>query len=61
MILTIEEFKPIWGASTHYDPWDIVASGVGSTLAILTFEISTSIRKKKIEDQPKSSAPSENL
>ena len=50
MILMIEEFKPIWGASTHYDPWDITASGVGSTLAILTYEITTSIRKKNKED-----------
>jgi hypothetical protein len=38
IILTIEELKPIWGASTHYDPFDILASGVGSFLAILTFE-----------------------
>ena len=50
MILMIEEFKPIWGASTHYDPWDIIANGVGSTLAILTYEITTSIRKKNKED-----------
>ena len=38
-ILTIEEFKPIWGASTHYDPFDIFASGLGSLLTILTFEL----------------------
>ncbi|MCD4802355.1 MAG: hypothetical protein K8R16_05390 [Anaerolineales bacterium] len=46
IILTIEELKPMWGASTHYDPWDIAASGVGSLLAILTFELITMIRNK---------------
>jgi len=61
MILMIEEFKSMWGASTHYDPWDIVASGVGSILAILTYEVSTSIRKKNKEDLPESSTLSENL
>ncbi len=44
--LTIEELRPLWGASTHYDPWDIIASGFGSLLAILTFEIFTLIRTK---------------
>lgn len=38
-ILTIEELKPMWGASTHYDIYDILASGLGSLLAILTFEL----------------------
>ncbi len=46
IILTFEELKPLWGASTHYDPWDIAASGVGSLLAILTFELITMIRNK---------------
>ena len=46
-ILTIEEFKPIWGASTHYDPFDIFASGLGSLLAILTFELVVLKRKTK--------------
>jgi hypothetical protein len=46
IILTFEEFNPLWGASTHYDPWDIAASGVGSLLAILTFELITMIRNK---------------
>jgi len=46
IILTIEELKPMWGASTYYDPWDIAASGVGSLLAILTFELITMIRNK---------------
>jgi NhaP-type Na+/H+ and K+/H+ antiporter len=39
LILTIEELKPMWGASTHYDSFDILASGLGSLLAILTFEL----------------------
>ena len=39
IILTIEELKPMWGASTHYDFYDILASGLGSLLAVLTFEI----------------------
>ncbi len=46
IILTFEELRPLWGASTHYDPWDIAASGVGSLLAILTFELITTIRNK---------------
>jgi len=39
IILTIEELNPMWGASTQYDLFDIMASGIGSLLAILTFEI----------------------
>jgi hypothetical protein len=38
-ILMIEELKPMWGASLYYDAFDIVASGVGSTLAIFTYEL----------------------
>jgi hypothetical protein len=38
-IMMIEELKPMWGASTYYDTYDIIASGVGSILAILTFEL----------------------
>ncbi|MCJ7718064.1 MAG: hypothetical protein MUO54_16305 [Anaerolineales bacterium] len=59
--MVIEEYIPIWGSSTHYDLRDIVASGVGSTLAILTFEVSTSIRKIKIEDLPESPTLLEDL
>ena len=47
VILTIEEFKPIWGASTHYDSFDIFANGLGSLLAILTFELIILKRKTK--------------
>ena len=46
-ILTVEEFKPIWGASTHYDSFDILASGLGSLLSIMTFELIFLKRKNK--------------
>ena len=39
LILTAEELYQMWGASTQYDLFDILASAVGSLLAILTFEI----------------------
>ena len=39
VILTIEELKPMWGASTHYDTFDIIASAVGSIIAIITYEL----------------------
>ena len=39
VILTIEELKPMWGASTYYDSFDILASGLGSLLSIMTFEL----------------------
>ena len=47
IILMIEELKPMWGASTHYDSYDIVASGVGSVLAIITFELLILIEKRR--------------
>ena len=47
IILAIEEWNPMWGASTQYDPIDIIASGVGSLLAILTFETIAFFRTKK--------------
>jgi len=37
-ILTIEEFTSIVGASEHFDIYDIIASVLGSILAILTYE-----------------------
>ncbi|MBE9480376.1 MAG: hypothetical protein IMY69_01620 [Bacteroidetes bacterium] len=49
VIMTIEELKPIWGASTHFDSFDILASGLGSLLAILTFEFILLIVKYKIK------------
>ena len=39
LVLTVEEFKPMWGASTYFDVYDIIASGLGSGLAIVIFEI----------------------
>jgi len=38
-ILMIEEIKPMWGANTYYDTFDIIASAVGSIIAIITFEL----------------------
>lgn len=46
LILTIEEIYPMWGVSTQYDFFDILASGVGSILAILTFELINTKWKK---------------
>jgi len=46
-ILMIEELKPMWGASTYYDVYDIIASGVGSIFAILTYELLILIRKSR--------------
>ena len=43
----IEELKPMWGASTHYDTFDIIASCIGSALAILTYELLIAIEKKR--------------
>ena len=47
VILTIEEFKPMWGASTQFDSFDILASGLGSLLSIMTFELIILKRKNK--------------
>ena len=44
LILSIEEIIPMWGASTYYDLYDIIASAIGSALAIMTFEIIRSIK-----------------
>lgn len=46
-ILIIEEFIPMWGASEHYDIYDVIASVVGSFLAIVTFELLTGIEKRR--------------
>jgi hypothetical protein len=47
VVLLIEELKPMWGASSHYDPYDIIASGIGSLSAIAVFELFNLLRKKK--------------
>ncbi len=39
IILTIEEFSSFFGASKTFDIYDIIASGLGSLFAIVTFEI----------------------
>ena len=46
LILTAEEFQPFFGASTVYDIYDILANGLGSIFAIITFEVL--LRKTKI-------------
>ena len=38
-ILMIEEIKPMWGENTYYDTFDIIASAVGSIIAIITYEL----------------------
>ncbi len=49
LILTFEELKPFVNASKTYDIYDIIASGLGSITAIITFEIFLKkINKKKI-------------
>jgi len=47
VILVIEEINPMWGASEHYDVYDIIASGVGTILAIVTFELLLAIRQRR--------------
>ena len=49
IVLTVEELKPMWGASTHYDSFDILASGLGSILAVLTFELVVLKKKMKLK------------
>ena len=46
IILTIEEVKPFVNASKTYDVYDIMASGFGSIIAIITFEFVMKILKK---------------
>ena len=45
-VLTAEELRPMWGASTHYDVLDIIASGVGVLLAVFTYEVAVARRKR---------------
>ena len=47
-ILTIEEWTSIVGASDHYDIYDIIASVLGSTLAILTYELINYRQKNRL-------------
>jgi hypothetical protein len=48
VILTIEEFTSIVGASEHFDIYDIIASVLGSTLAILTYELINYRQKNRL-------------
>ena len=45
-VLTAEELRPMWGASTYYDVLDIIASGVGVLLAVFTYEVAVVRRKR---------------
>jgi len=47
IILTVEEYKSVWGASVQYDKYDIIASIIGSLLAIFTYEIILNRQKKQ--------------
>ena len=38
-ILALEEFTPLWGASEYYDTFDVLASGFGSFVAIVLYEM----------------------
>ena len=46
-ILTLEEFRPMWGASTHFDSFDILASGLGALVSIGIYELIVLRRKLK--------------
>ena len=46
LLMAIEELKPLWGVSEVYDYYDIIASGLGAILAILTYELILLKRKK---------------
>jgi len=47
VILIIEELIPMWGASEHYDTYDIIASVIGSFFAIITFELLIRIKRRR--------------
>ena len=49
-VLTIEEVNPMWGASTCFDVLDIVATGAGTILAIVTYELIVLKRKAATAD-----------
>ena len=46
LILSFEEFVPLWGASEVFDRADVYASGIGSLFALIIFEF-IKFRKKK--------------
>jgi glycopeptide antibiotics resistance protein len=52
VLLIIEEYKPMWGASEHFDIYDIIASVTGSILAIIIYELLKSKLKMTIRISP---------
>lgn len=46
LLMAIEELKPLWGVSKVCDYYDILASGLGAILAIVTFELIVLRRKR---------------
>lgn len=46
ILLMVEEFYPYVGASKTYDIYDIIMSGLGSFIAIVTFEIIIKMQNK---------------
>lgn len=47
-IFMLEEYIPFWGVSETFDPYDILASGLGVVLAFLFYEIIRRKYKNKI-------------
>jgi len=39
VILAFEEFVPLWGASSKFDIYDIIASGIGAILSPLAYKL----------------------
>lgn len=39
-ILAFEEFVPLWGASSNFDIYDIIASGIGAILSVVVYKLS---------------------
>lgn len=48
IVLSIEEWKSFFQTSTVFDVNDIIASGLGSCMAIATFELVLLKRKKRV-------------
>ena len=50
LVLTVEELRPMWGASTVYDIFDVAASALGSLAAVSIYEI---IRRRRVAVEAK--------
>jgi len=48
VILAVEEIRPMLGANMQYYFNDIIASGMGSVIAIITYELILRKRKQKL-------------